>query len=70
MPLYVFNSCLKVIKKCIPITRDKHTICIPSKEKSEFVYRTFVFQSVVIWNKIIENNYIKVSITCSLINTH
>ena len=25
------------------------------KRKSEFVYRTFVFQSTVIWNKIIEN---------------
>ena len=32
------------------------------KGKSEFVYRTFVFQSVVIWNKIIENINIKVSL--------
>ena len=34
------------------------------KGKSEFVYRTFVFQSVVIWNQIIENINIKVSLVC------
>ena len=32
------------------------------KGNSEFVYRTFVFQSVVIWNKFFENINIKVSL--------
>ena len=59
MRLYVFNSCLKVIKTCIPIRQDKHNICIPGKEKVSLSIE-HLFSNVVIWNKIIENININV----------
>ena len=58
MRLHVFNSYLNVIKTDIPISQDKHNIF----RKRQFVYRTFVFQSVVIWNKIIKKFNVNVSL--------
>ena len=42
-------------------TRQAHHLHF-MKGKSEFVYSTFVFQSVVVWNNIIENINIKLSL--------